>query len=312
MQKNNRIILISIVIMILFSISGCKSTDEKFIAKVGNEGITEEEFEIDFEIFKGIHEKQRGVGALSQVGEDGRTLGEILKEDIVNKLIMEKIVSIETEKMNIDVTPDELAEKVEEFINLAGGQEQYDQFLETSGISNEYYKNSLRLELLSNKHKQEILKGLTIKEEDAKDYFENNKDDLVVINPFHILVKTEEEGIEVINRLNKGEDFAELAKEISIDKRSASEGGSLGYFPRGTMIADFDQVAFSLEVGEISQLVKTEVGYHVIYLADKKDTFDALSDSIFELLKELRYLEEMQTLRENSNVKILLDIKGNK
>lgn len=298
--------------MIVFLISGCKSNGEKFIAKVDDEGITEEEFEMDFKVYKNIHERQRGSDALSQIVEDGRTLGEKLKEDIVNKLIMERIIAKETEKMGISLSQEELDEKVEEFIALAGGQDQYDEFLETSDITDEYYKESLRKELLTNKHKTELLKGITIEEEDAKNYFESNKEDLVVIKPSLILVKTEEEGEEVLKRLERGEDFAELAKEISIDKRSALKGGDLGYLSRGTMIADFEQVAFNLEVGEVSELTKTEVGYHIIYLEDRKDTFETLRDNIYELLKEYKYLEEMQTLRQNSNVKIFLDLKEEK
>jgi foldase protein PrsA len=80
----------------------------------------------------------------------------------------------------------------------------------------------------------------------------------------HILVKKQSEAILVLDRLKKGESFANLAREISIDRGSAKKGGDLGLFGRGVMVKAFEEAAFRLKKGEISQPVKTEFGYHVI------------------------------------------------
>ena len=84
-------------------------------------------------------------------------------------------------------------------------------------------------------------------EEEAEEYFEENKEDLIVIRASHILVKTEEEGKEVLERLNQGEDFAKLAEELSADKSSGLFGGDLGYFGKGSMIAEFEEAAFAFK-----------------------------------------------------------------
>lgn len=68
----------------------------------------------------------------------------------------------------------------------------------------------------------------------------------------------------VLDRLKKGESFANLAREISIDRGSAKKGGDLGLFGRGLMVKAFEEAAFRLKKGEISQPVKTEFGYHII------------------------------------------------
>ena len=70
--------------------------------------------------------------------------------------------------------------------------------------------------------------------------------------------------IKILHRIKKGEKFGKLAKELSIDSGSAKRDGSLGYFGRGMMVKPFEEAAFKLEVGAISEPVKSEFGYHII------------------------------------------------
>lgn len=79
----------------------------------------------------------------------------------------------------------------------------------------------------------------------------------------HILVKTEKEANQVLERLNKGESFAIIAKEVSICP-SKKNGGDLGTFGRGKMIKEFEVAAFNLQKGQVSPVVKTQFGYHII------------------------------------------------
>jgi peptidyl-prolyl cis-trans isomerase C len=81
----------------------------------------------------------------------------------------------------------------------------------------------------------------------------------------HILVKKQSEAQAILERLKKGESFAKLARELSIDKGSAKRGGDLGVFGRGMMVKPFEEAAFKLNKGEMTQEpVKTEFGYHII------------------------------------------------
>ena len=81
----------------------------------------------------------------------------------------------------------------------------------------------------------------------------------------HILVKKQSEALEIIERLKKGEGFANLARELSIDRGRAKRGGDLGSFGRGVMVKKFEEAAFRLKKGELTQEpVKTEYGYHII------------------------------------------------
>ena len=80
----------------------------------------------------------------------------------------------------------------------------------------------------------------------------------------HILVQKQSEALNIMERLKSGEKFGKLAKELSIDSGSAKKDGNLGYFTKGMMVKPFEETAFKLQVGEVSEPVKSEFGYHII------------------------------------------------
>ena len=80
----------------------------------------------------------------------------------------------------------------------------------------------------------------------------------------HILVAKQSEALAILSRIKAGEKFGKLAKELSIDTGSAKKDGNLGYFTKGKMVKPFEDAAFKLQVGEISDPVKSEYGYHII------------------------------------------------
>ena len=80
----------------------------------------------------------------------------------------------------------------------------------------------------------------------------------------HILVEKHSEAISLLERIQKGEKFGKLAKEFSLDSGSAKRDGNLGYFGRGKMVKEFEKSAFNLQIGQISEPVKTQYGYHII------------------------------------------------
>ena len=86
----------------------------------------------------------------------------------------------------------------------------------------------------------------------------------------HLLVKTEEEAKKLKEEIDNGKDFAKLAREVSLCP-SGQNGGDLGYFAKGQMVKEFEDAAFAMNVGEVSNPVKTQFGYHLIYLTDKQD-----------------------------------------
>ena len=80
----------------------------------------------------------------------------------------------------------------------------------------------------------------------------------------HILVKKQSEAIEILDKIKTGEKFGKMARQFSTDSGSAKRDGSLGYFGRGKMVKEFENAAFALQTGEISEPIKTQYGYHII------------------------------------------------
>ena len=118
----------------------------------------------------------------------------------------------------------------------------------------------------------------------------------------HILVQTMPEALIVMDRIDKGEDWATIAADVSLDTSNKDRGGDLGWFARGRMVEPFELAAFALEPGEISDPVETQFGVHLIQVIGK-DTLP-LSDSEFESLQEIRYQEWFQEIRGAAEIKI--------
>lgn len=118
----------------------------------------------------------------------------------------------------------------------------------------------------------------------------------------HILVATEEEAKAVIERLNNGEDFGKLAAELSTDTGSGANGGNLGWFGKGRMVAPFEEAVFKLNVGQISDPVQSDFGWHVIQLIDRATL--PLTASEYEQARQAAFDEFLTKLRDESEVTI--------
>src|SRR5690606_40812494 len=179
---------------ISLALSGCTKKEKGIVAKVNGDVITQEEFDIEFEIYKTMYKKQFGEDALAQEAEGNKTMEELLKENILEKLIIEKLILKEIKEMNITVTEEEVEKHLEDFINSLGGKEKYEEFLKKNGFSQKFVEDNIRKELLYEKHRENFMNQIELSEKELKDYYEKNKDSLIKVRVSHILVPTEEEG----------------------------------------------------------------------------------------------------------------------
>ena len=146
--------------------------------------------------------------------------------------------------------------------------------------------------------KKKITADTKITDEDLKKYYDANKEAFKKdkeINTRHILLKSDEEAKQVLAKLQKGEDFAELAKKYSIDPQAAQSGGELGYHPKGTLMPEYEEAASKLaKVGQISGIVRTKYGFHIIKLEGTRPAAYVPFDEVKEFVKQ-KIAQEKQT-----------------
>jgi peptidyl-prolyl cis-trans isomerase C len=124
----------------------------------------------------------------------------------------------------------------------------------------------------------------------------------------HILVKTEDEAKAIIKELGEGKDFAELAKAKSTDPNK-SDGGDLGFFKKGMMVPEFEAVVFTMNKGDVTKVpVKTQFGFHVIKVEDKRvappPPFDQVKDQVKQIVLRDKYMEMLKTSREGAKIEV--------
>ena len=191
-----------------------------------------------------------------------------LSQMMLNKALLDKYeVSDEEAKKQVDAAKEQMGDK-------------FKVALEQVGLKNE--------DELKEKMKPEIAleKAIraTVTDKDVKD---NHKPEMKVS---HILVKDEKTAKEVKEKINNGEDFTALAKQYSEDTGSKEQGGEIAGFAPGQTVKEFEEAAYKLDAGQVSEPIKTSFGYHIIKVTDKKELkpFDEVKDSIRKDLEQQR------------------------
>jgi len=234
----------------------------------------------------------------------------------LNSLINEKLVSQKLKEAGLTITDEDVQAELDRIIKDFGSEEEFAMMLESYyGIPLDVYKQEIRVQAMLRK----LLEPQTnVTDEEISQYYEENKDQFVEgeqVRASHILVKTREEAEAILAELKAGADFAETAKAKSTDTASAEKGGDLDFFGRGTMDTAFEEAAFALEVGEMSDIVESSFGYHIIKVTDKKGeylpTLEEKADEIREILltQELTELSNnyMEELYATANIETFLD-----
>ena len=229
----------------------------------------------------------------SQITKDQlyKMLVEASGQEALDSLIVQKIVELEAEKNNITLSKDELQEEIDTMIEGFGGEESYLAALQYYGLTQDAFEKDLEINMYINKL---LEPEIEITEEEMKEYFEANKesfDQKEQVKASHILVEDEETAKEVKEKLDNDGDFAKLAEEYSTDPGSKDKGGDLGFFGKGKMVKEFEEAAFSMEIGEISAPVKSEHGFHIIKTEDKIEAKEATFEDSKEDVKQ-KILEE--------------------
>ena len=232
---------------------------EHIIVQINEEQIRIEEFDREFKeliLEPGKEAKGAGIGNLRQV--------------YLDQVIERKILVQEARRLGIKVSPEELNQAISE-IKMDYPGEGFGEKLGLKGMTLEEWKVRLEEKLLAEKvirsalHSQE-----KIDEKEVLQYYEDHRSSFQIgqkVRVRQIVVADGEEAIQILKRLKKGESFEKVAKEKSLGPEKA-QGGDLGYFGQGEKPSEFDHV-FNMEIGSISEVIKSPYGYHIFKLEEK-------------------------------------------
>lgn len=300
MNKFKKSLALVLALGMVLAITACQDSKagevkEGVKATVNDTVITKEEFEQHLSVSKKMDEVQYGPNAWT----------EEKTEKLLDQLILEVLLEKAAEKEGITVTEEAVNSEIDYIKTYMSTEEEYKAFLEGYGMTEEYFMDSLKREILRNNYVNVKMEQVNPSDEELEKLFDDWKMKEEV-SAKHILVKTEDEAKAVIDRANKGESFEDLAKELSVDTASGAVGGDLGYFSYIRMVKPFSDAAFALEIGEISEPVKSEFGYHIIKLTDKKTddakTLETEKPIMTEYYKYMKYDELLVNIVKEADI----------
>lgn len=222
---------------------------------------------------------------------------EAIGTDVLENLIIK--LAIESE---FEVTDDELEEAFENQKSVYG--DQFDAYLEQKNMSEAFFKNQLKYQLLQ----QKVIASLDdVTDEEVEAAYEKMKKE---VHARHILVEDKETAEKLIQEIKDGANFADVAKENTIEPVGKKTGGDLGWFSPGKMVQEFDDVAFELDVNEISEPVKSSFGYHIIEVLEQREkevtqSIDELRTDIENNLYDQKFKAKIKTLLANIDAEIM-------
>lgn len=240
-----------------------------------------------------------------------------LKENMdrfANILGEQKLLLREADEEGIEITETAIDSVLTMQYQRSGGEEKFQQFLEKNGQSMDDIRKNIAEGLVIQKYINDVVySGVDITEEDIEDAYKEDKTATVR----HILLNTrgksdsakqaiKEKMEEILEKAKSGEDFAELAKQYSEDPGSKARGGLYENIQKGAMVKPFEERAFSLPIGEISDVFETQYGYHILKVIERnKETqpLEEVHQQIEEALKKQRYSDAYQEALENLKTK---------
>lgn len=282
-----KIIFFLFCIALCFSIVACGSGN--YLAKVEKEEINKEEL------------TERIILLTMLTGQDYNTMTPEDKAEL-EKIFLEEWVDVQLIKLSFDNKSNVLDKKYVERIEQLLEEEQIKAFLKDNKISKKNAEKILIDQLYVGPFRDKLVEKIKEPtEEEISENYQNNKNMYadIKLNAKHILVSENDLDLakEIIVKLKAGEDFGKLAKEYSIDPGSAERNGELGDFSPQDMVPEFAAACLSLEPGQLSEPVKSQFGYHIIFLNSKVKNELSLEEAkphVYQAIMEAKISEEYE------------------
>ncbi len=249
-----------------------------------------------------------------------------IESAVLDDLITREVLYQESEKAGIKVNDDEVNKQYDMIVKRYPDEKKFKELLKQWDFTEEEIKSEIkRRTAVQELIKTNVTDKIKIDDGDVKKFYDDNPDKFQAseeVKASHILIKfdpakadeakktdAKKKLEDVKKRLAKGEDFAKLAKEIS-EGPSNKNGGDLGFVRRGQMVKPFEDAVFALEAGEVSDIVETQFGYHLIKVFEKKPAkkieFKEVKERLSNQLKQQKAQEEaiayIEKLKESAKI----------
>jgi parvulin-like peptidyl-prolyl isomerase len=291
---------------------------------------------ISYQRFQGFYVEYRNSKGV-QVGARGDQL-ELLKElriEAMDLMVEQEVVAQAAEKEGIEADAAEVDKHIDEMRSVFDRDDQFVMKLESDGFTEESFRRHIERMMAAKIYLDRIrMDASDVSDREVQRFYDENKGRLTLpeqVRVRHILLKWKPLGTQddrgaireqmqpILERARAGEDFASLAREVSEDSGTKQNGGDTGFFMRGTMVPAFEESAFTLEPGEISDPIDTVFGVHILKVEERKESRLLPLDEVREDLRDYVREEKMEAaaqakideLRAAADVEVLIPLAAN-
>lgn len=323
-QVGSKWVIAAVAAALLFPLylAAAEKTVPAKAADINGIAIPYKDFEHQLNMFK----QQALKGTAGQLPD---ALNKRLKEQVIQKMVTDELLFQEATKQGVKADSNEIENRMTSIKNRFQDEKQFQEKLNEAGLTEKKLRNQIRRQaLIGELIKKEIAPQVNVTPQDAKKYYDENPEKFRQperVRAQHILMKVEKgdsenkkaEARDKLKKLQKrilaGEDFSNLAREHS-QGPSNVRGGDLGYFKKGQMVKPFEEVAFKLAPNEVSDIVETRFGYHLIKVLDHQPESSSPYEVIEKKLMSFLFNEQLQeklkpyvlTLREKAKIQVYI------
>lgn len=288
---------------------------------------------ISYQRFQGFYVEYRNSKGVA-VGARGDQLDLLtrLRKEAMNLLIEQELVAQAAERTGVTANPDDVDTAYEELRSIFDSERAFQMKLEGDGFTPESLRRHLGRMMAAQQYLDAIReKAVDVSQADLERYYEDNEARLTLpeqVRVRHILITWKPMGKPddrayiresmqpILERARAGEDFAALAREYSDDYATRQDGGDTGFFHRGQMAPAFEEAAFALQPGEISDVVETSFGVHIIKLEERQEEellpFEDIRDQLLDHVRNERAEQAVRTeidrLADAADIKVLIPL----
>lgn len=295
MKKLVLVLALLAVVALPIALSGCgsKKVPAGAIAAVASGVVTQEQFN---QILAQAQAQYKSQPNSPPFPKEGTPQYNQLKASIVTYLVQNELIAQKAKDLGVTVSDKELQDRVKQIVQSVGGQKKLDAMLKKQNVTMQQLQDQVKAQMLMDKVKQKVYAGIKVSDAKVKAYFDNPANKAQFQQPEsrdirHVLVKTKAEAEKVralLEANNTDANWKKVAAKYSTDPGSKDSGGALGAVQKGRTVPAFEKAAWALPVGQISQPVKTQFGWHVLETtkinAATTQTFDQAKSRISQML----------------------------